>query len=197
VSILLQMQQSPLFGNRSRNRLLRWGGVSVNESIVRPRCHMGKNVTIDDGCFLNYGCFFDDLAPISLGHGCRVAQEVAFITSYLDHRNAEDNRRLASKPITVGEWVWVGARAVILPGVTIGHHAIIGAGTVVTRDCEPWGVYVGSPARLVRQADRIPSLLERQKAMPELHRWPRLHRLRVLLHLPRPHLPGARKWMDQ
>ena len=68
-----------------------------------PRCHLARNVTIGDSCFLNYGCFFDDLAPISLGHGCLVAQEVVFITSYHDHKNADGNGKLASKPITGGE----------------------------------------------------------------------------------------------
>lgn len=54
------------------------------------------------------------------------------------------------KPVHIGDGVWIGARAILLPGVVIGEHAIIGAGAVVTRDVEPWSVVGGVPARKIR-----------------------------------------------
>jgi maltose O-acetyltransferase len=56
----------------------------------------------------------------------------------------------AFKPVRVSDRCWLGARATILPGVTIGEGTIIGAGAVVTKDCKPGAVYVGVPARRLR-----------------------------------------------
>ncbi|WP_249354641.1 DapH/DapD/GlmU-related protein [Rhodococcus sp. USK13] len=53
----------------------------------------------------------------------------------------------------VGDGCWIGAGAIILPGVTVGEGCVVGAGAVVTRDCSPNGLYVGSPARRVRDLD--------------------------------------------
>ena len=53
------------------------------------------------------------------------------------------------RPVKIGDRAWIGARAMILPGVTIGDDVVIGAGSVVARDCLEPGVYVGSPARKV------------------------------------------------
>lgn len=55
-----------------------------------------------------------------------------------------------SMPIKIGGGCWIGARAVILPGVTVGNGCIIGAGAVVAKDCEPDGMYAGVPAKRVR-----------------------------------------------
>ena len=51
------------------------------------------------------------------------------------------------RPITIGDNVWLGAGAIVCPGVTIGNDTVVGAGAVVTRDLEPWTVYTGVPAR--------------------------------------------------
>lgn len=58
---------------------------------------------------------------------------------------------LHSKPIVIGERAWVCARAIVQPGVTLGEGSVLGAGSVATKDLEPWGVYGGVPARLLRQ----------------------------------------------
>jgi acetyltransferase-like isoleucine patch superfamily enzyme len=57
------------------------------------------------------------------------------------------------KPVVIGNDVWIGAQCVILPGVTIGDHAVVGAGSVVSRDVPPWSIAVGNPARVVRSRD--------------------------------------------
>jgi maltose O-acetyltransferase len=60
-----------------------------------------------------------------------------------------DHRR-ASRNVEIGDRVWLGARAMVLPGVTVGDGCVVAAGAVVTRDCEPDGVYAGVPARRIR-----------------------------------------------
>lgn len=59
-----------------------------------------------------------------------------------------------SKPVVIEDDVWVGARAIILPGVTIGAHSIVGAGSVVTKDVPPWTVVGGNPARIIKVRGR-------------------------------------------
>lgn len=54
------------------------------------------------------------------------------------------------KPVVIGDDVWIGARVIILPGVTVGKGAVLGAGTVVARDVPEWAVVVGNPARVVK-----------------------------------------------
>lgn len=55
----------------------------------------------------------------------------------------------ARRPVTIGDDVWIGTRSIILPGVSIGSHSIIGAGSVVTKDVPDWSIYAGNPARMI------------------------------------------------
>ncbi len=61
------------------------------------------------------------------------------------------SRGLVTRPVAIGRNVWVGARAVILPGVHIGDNAVVGAGAVVTRDVPPYTVVAGVPARIIKE----------------------------------------------
>jgi maltose O-acetyltransferase len=83
-----------------------------------------------------------------------VAMRVLFTTS--THEIGDSQRRageLVRKPIEVGKGCWIGAGAVILPGIVIGDGCVIGAGAVVNRDCDPNGLYVGVPARRIRELE--------------------------------------------
>jgi maltose O-acetyltransferase len=145
---------SPLLGSRLRILLYRSYGLTVGKhSTISPRCFIGNcHIVIGERCFINYGCFLDNLASISIGDDCAIGMEVMLCTS--THELGPSSRRagvLAGKPIVIGNGCWIGARAIILPGVTIGPGSIIGAGSVVSKDCEPNGLYCGSPAQLVRK----------------------------------------------
>lgn len=66
----------------------------------------------------------------------------------------DDRMKTSFAPVRLAEWVWVGAGAIILPGVTIGEHAVIGAGSIVTKDLPAYSVAVGNPARVIRERPR-------------------------------------------
>ncbi|MGA2887891.1 MAG: DapH/DapD/GlmU-related protein [Terracidiphilus sp.] len=145
---------SSLVDSRFRILLYKSYGLTVGKhTIIMPRCFIGGcHITIGDRCFLNYGCFLDNLGPISIGDDCSIGMEAMLCTS--THKLGPSSRRAGApigKPIVLGSGCWIGARAIILPGVTVGSGSIIGAGAVVTKDCEPNGLYCGSPARLVRR----------------------------------------------
>jgi maltose O-acetyltransferase len=135
--------------------ILRACGLKVDTRAICARTTFtGPDVAIGHGSFVNCDCFFDAMAPISLGKGVSVGMDVLFATS--THRIGPASGRageLTSAPIRVEDGVWIGARAVLLPGVTVGAGCVIAAGAVVASDCEPNGLYGGVPARRIRELD--------------------------------------------
>jgi len=143
---------STLIPRRMRWALYRIRGIPVATHQISPRCFFGgRQISIGPGTFVNYGCFFDSLAPIDIGSDCAIGMHARFITS--THRPGGPQRRAGAPygaPITVGAGCWIGAGATILPGVTIGEGCIIGSGAVVTGDCPPHTLCAGNPARRIR-----------------------------------------------
>jgi maltose O-acetyltransferase len=111
----------------------------------------GRDVTIGRDTTINYGVFFDTSARVSIGRRCDVGMQVMFCTGTHDF-GVSDRRagQSVSRPIVVEDGVWIGARAIVLPGVTIGRGCVIAAGAVVATSCEPDGLYAGIPARRIR-----------------------------------------------
>ena len=98
--------------------------------------------------FINSGCRFQDQGGITLGDETLVGHNVVFAT--LNHGFApEDRGTTYPKPIRTGKKVWIGANATILPGVTIGDHAIVAAGAVVTKDVPANVIVGGVPAKVI------------------------------------------------
>jgi putative colanic acid biosynthesis acetyltransferase WcaF len=91
------------------------------------------------------------VAPITLGVRAVVSQDAYLCAASHDHRQADFPMTCA--PITLGDRAWVAARAIVLPGITIGAGAVAGAGSVVTRDIPEGCTAAGNPARIVRQAE--------------------------------------------
>jgi acetyltransferase-like isoleucine patch superfamily enzyme len=136
-----------------RRTLLRLGGVRLGPVVWGlERCWFeSEHVSIGPGSAVNAACWFEGRGPIIIGRDCFIGPEVMIVTSI--HALSGDGQA-AREPsygeVRVGDRSWLGARALIMPGVTIGEGTIIGAGAVVTKDCEPGAVYAGVPARRVR-----------------------------------------------
>lgn len=119
-------------------------------SIVRPPfyCDYGYNIEIGARVFINFNCTILDVGKISIGDATQIGPSVQIYSA--DHPR-DPAERLAglesSRPVKIGCNVWIGGGAIILPGVTIGDNAIIGAGSVVTRDVAPGVTVAGNPAR--------------------------------------------------
>lgn len=129
-----------------RARLLRLAGVNIDlraqvygtQTIFNP-----ENISIANA-FVNAECFFDGNAAIRIGHRVHIGPRVMFLTT---NHVGESSRDRVFMPITVLDGAWIGAGAVIVPGVTIGEDSVVAAGAVVTKDV-PSGVRVaGVPAR--------------------------------------------------
>ncbi len=137
----------------ARWALLRLSGMRVATRSIREACYFGgSDVIIGRGTRINRGCFFDTSSPIRIGERCSIGMETMFVTS--THAIADHDRRAGTstpQPIEIGDGCWIGARATILPGVTVGDGAVIAAGAVVACDCEEDTLYAGVPARAVRK----------------------------------------------
>ncbi len=134
---------------------------SVGEDVfIEPnfRCEMGCNITIGSHAYINFDCVMLDNAPITLGDYVWVAPMVGlFATNHALDFEERKNGMCQSKPIVIGDGVWLGGHVSVLGGVTIGEGAVVGAGAVVTHDIPPYSVAVGNPARVIRtitEADR-------------------------------------------
>lgn len=120
-------------------------------STIRPpfHCDYGFNISVGVGVFLNFGCVILDVVEVSIGDRTQIGPNVQILTA--DHpRNAAEREAGLEfgRPIRIGRNVWVGGGAIILPGVTVGDDAVVGAGSVVTRDVPAGATVVGNPARV-------------------------------------------------
>lgn len=128
-------------------------GFLGEEAHVRPPLYVdyGSNITIGARTFVNCNLTALDVAAITIGEDCQIGPGVQLLTP--THPLEPEPRRdklEAARPITIGDNVWIGGGALVLPGVTIGDDSVIGAGAVVTKDVPANVVAVGNPARPVR-----------------------------------------------
>jgi len=119
-------------------------------AVVRAPFHVdyGYNIFLGAGVFLNFGCVFLDGCAIRVGDMTQIGPNVQVLTA--DHPRDAETRDAGlefSRPVTIGRNVWIGGAALLLPGVTVGDDAVIGAGAVVTKDVAPGLTVAGNPAR--------------------------------------------------
>ncbi|MEU6602766.1 sugar O-acetyltransferase [Streptomyces flaveolus] len=136
-----------------RRKILRELLGSVGEDIeVRSpfHCLYGRNISLADGVFVNFGGVFLDTAPIRIGAGTLIGPNVQMLTA--THPLEPGLRRQGyefGEEIVIGGNVWIGGGAIVCPGVIVGDDAVVGAGSVVTRDVPPGVLVYGNPARVV------------------------------------------------
>lgn len=115
-------------------------------------CDYGYNIEVGENFFANYNFTVLDVGPVRIGDNAQIAPNVSIYTAghpvHPDSRNSGYEYGIG---ITIGDNVWIGGNACILPGVTIGNNVVIGAGSVVTRDLPDNVIAAGNPCRVVRQ----------------------------------------------
>ena len=109
-----------------------------------------EKITIGSGVYINSNLLAMARGGITIEDDVQIAANVQLLTN---NHDPYDRQVLTCKPIVIRKGAWIGAGATILPGVTVGKYAIVGAASVVTRDVGDYEVVVGNPARLVRKLD--------------------------------------------
>ncbi len=128
------------------------GQFAASASLARTcRLDYPWNISIGARSSVGDGTWVYALDKICIGENCCIGEGVRLLTGTHDITSARFN--LETRPITIGDNVWIATGAMVLPGVRIGEGAVIGAGAVVTKDVEPWMVVVGNPAKVIKRRE--------------------------------------------
>jgi maltose O-acetyltransferase len=130
-----------------------FGDVGDRAEIEPPfRCDYGGNIYAGEGLYMNFDCVILDCAPVKIGNNvtCGPGVHIYAATHPLEAAERIKGPEL-TKPVTIGNNVWIGGGAIICPGVVIGDNSTIGAGSVVTRDIPPNVFAAGNPCRVIRE----------------------------------------------
>ncbi len=119
--------------------------VNAPLTVVRPHMvKIGRRVTVMNGCLMM------SAGGITIDDDALIAANVQLISN---NHDLENRRVITCKPVRICRKAWVGAGATILPGVTVGENAVVGAGSVVTKDVAPGTVVAGNPARFIKNVE--------------------------------------------
>lgn len=145
--------RNPLSPSSALKRaVLRVFGARVgNGVVIKP----GVNIkypwllTIDDHSWIGEGSWIDNLGEVRIGRNVCLSQQAMLLCGNHDYKKSTFD--LIVGTIVICDGAWIGARALITGGVTIGEHAVLAVGSVASSDLSPWGIYRGNPATFVRQ----------------------------------------------
>ncbi|MCJ7702812.1 MAG: hypothetical protein MUO62_14610 [Anaerolineales bacterium] len=155
---LLTLLFPPFVMNRLRTQVLRFAGIHIGKGSIFfgiPTLVGGLDLStlqIGENAILSIELYFDLAAPIKIGNSANIGPQTMLITG--THKIGPAENRLGELiplPIHIGDGVWIGARATILPGVTVGSGAVIAAGALVNRDVAPNTLVAGVPAKVIRE----------------------------------------------
>lgn len=132
------------FGALVRNRGL--GCVCAHDVDLK----YAQNITLGERVVIGSNVSLGAHSPITMGDNVRISRDVIIETAGLDFSTGQAPYVHVSKPINIEKGVWIGARAIILGGVTLGENAVVAAGAVVSRSVEPGQLVAGIPARPIQ-----------------------------------------------
>ena len=127
------------------------GDYSVIESFACINNAVGDIII---GNYTRIGLHNTIIGPVTIGHHVNLAQGITVTALNHKFENPDiriDEQGVSTKPVVIGNDIWVGANAVILPGITIGDHSVIAAGAIVTKDVPPHSLVAGVPAKVIKQ----------------------------------------------
>ena len=131
-----------------RNNIYRLAGVKIGAGSAIHTCarfYQPRNIQVGQGSIIGHRAFLDGRAPLIIGNHCDLASEVMIYNSEHDLTDLKMTAR--EEPVLIGDYCFIGPRAIILPGVSIGKGAVVAAGAVVTKDVPEKTIVGGIPAK--------------------------------------------------
>ena len=160
---------APLYQHRGRHSKI-YGSVRMDTPPYR-RFSLGERSVIESFSCINnavgdvlignhtrIGIHNTIIGPVTIGHHVNLAQGItvtALNHNFSDLSKRIDEQGISTQPVTISDDVWIGANAVVLPGVTIGQHAVVAAGAVVTKDVPPYSIVAGVPAKVIKSLKSV------------------------------------------
>lgn len=157
MALCRRLNALPKEAREERETIMRelFGSVGENAAVMPDfRCDDGKSIFIGRNFLANYNVAILDRAPVTIGDYVMIGPNTLIAT--VNHPISPMGRRKhlsVAKPVTIGNDVWIGGNATILPGVTIGNNVIVAAGAVITHDVPDNCMVGGVPARLLRRIE--------------------------------------------
>jgi len=151
ISILFFRSALP-YPSKFKVSLLKLFGARVNKEIVIKPCAVIKYpwfLEVGHNVWIGEGVWIDNLTFVRIGNNVCISQGAYLLTGNHDYK--KESFDLRADPIVIENGVWVGAKAIVCPGVTLRNHSVLSAGTVASEDTEPYTIYRGNPAQVVRQ----------------------------------------------
>jgi acetyltransferase-like isoleucine patch superfamily enzyme len=132
-------------------RWLRRGGVKLGVGVsgMERGWFQSGQISIGDQTYLNARCWLEGAGRIDIGSYTGLGPEVLVLTSYHPRASAGFQRAAEYLDVRIGDRCWLGARVIVMPGVTIGDDVVVGSGAIVTRDLPSGGTYAGIPAKRI------------------------------------------------
>lgn len=146
------LKATPYFIRQGYMRRVLGLSIGKDTSIAMSCFITGYDITIGDNSVINRFCYLDGRGPLYIGNNVNVSHYTIIHT--LTHITNSPYFHAEQRPVAIMDHAWIGARAIILPGVTIGEGAVVGAGAVVGRDVPPYAIAVGNPATIVGERTR-------------------------------------------
>ncbi|RSD26650.1 maltose acetyltransferase domain-containing protein [Mesobacillus subterraneus] len=131
-------------------------GSTENQFYIEPtfRCDYGYNIHIGENFYANFDCVILDVCEVRIGKNCFMAPGVHIYTATHPLHPIERISGVEyGKPVTIGDNCWIGGRAVINPGVTIGNNVVVASGAVVTKDVPDNAIVGGNPAKIIKMVE--------------------------------------------
>ena len=135
-----------------RNWIWRLSGLTLglNSTLhTGVRVYDPRHIVVGEGTIVGYGSFIDGRDKVEIGDHTDIASEVMIYSQ--EHDLTAPDFHAVEAPVSIGDYVFIGPRAIILPGVTIGNGAVVAAGAVVTKDVAPFDIVGGVPAKMIAQ----------------------------------------------
>lgn len=134
--------------------LLKFFGAKIGKGVViknNVNIKFPWKLTLGENAWLGENTWIDNLDEVKIGNNVCISQGALLLTGNHDYTVSSFDYRNA--PITIEDGAWIGAKAVVCPGVKVKSHAILTVGSTATKDMEPYGIYQGNPAQKIRMRE--------------------------------------------
>lgn len=132
--------------------LLRFFGARIGKGLIIKN-HVNIKypwfLSIGDHCWIGEQVWIDNLAPVKIAHHVCVSQGAMLLTG--NHNYKKETFDLMVGEITIDDGVWIGAKSVVCPGLSLKSHSVISVGSVLTQNTEAYFIYRGNPAQKIKQ----------------------------------------------